>query len=808
MTNYNGFGTTSATFPSFAELMEEYLEPNSKEKGKYHCPVCEGHNLSVGKNGKWECYDIPTPDHRQDICNWLNDRYKEDHPLLSGGNGNGGRKVRPKSARAIKAERQKKADLESVMAAAEIEQQAQILAASFDPDYGVTLAKLTAEMADWAKRMGHDVYAAKMMLKEVVERNSQVPVTAHTSSPAHPNPDRLDVSASAVSAGDVLSQDLPEFMKQHELEEIQAKSEMGKAAFWAMVAEMESRTEISAGDGAADIARFAEWRAAVFSIADILPPGLAKAMIHDAKALAIEPMMLWQYLFVAVLSLLPKDAGLKMHSKVTPAIAYTAIVAETGTGKTRAESLIMNPLIKMQLESAKFRKADVEAYERLIKEKKGDDPDPAKPLPEEKFCFTVATIQAVWSRLADQSKHGTVWCRDELAGLFKSFGQFSKGGDNESLELILQSWDGETQFVDRMDEGKSFVLEDPRLSIAGGLQPAMYRQIFKDPDDSQGLAARFLMFHGTPMVAKNIKNATMLGTSLPGIYESIQKLGLGTVVPTEGAYALWNEARYAAEVEAIDYPSKAVAAWLRKLSGHISRIALALHTLECVYDLGKDRALLTEDTMAKAIKLGHFYRQQFEMIQVRSVEATDISSYLLKVWDFANSHPSGVTPREVLKNFSGLNKIAKESKRKPADLVLDLFAQLSEQGRGHVEVTPKSRRFISSCGATPKTSPAPPALAETSSLSGFGCAGEDVCAVTGTCEFEADQTVCDSIEMAEMAVEDGDIEGIKSILHVLSSIGEDDPSLKKKIWNGLSEKAKTAFKLHSNGKTDLKKLNE
>jgi len=180
MSQYNGNGTASSTniYPSFPELIEEYLDPTPKEKGKHFCPVCAGHNLSLGKNGKWDCFDDPSKEHRQDICTWLNDRYRQDHPELSNGNGRSQNKaIRPKSARVKHQEALKEASAEAFYSIVEIESKIEELAHQFDPAYGMTLAKLTAEIASWAKSLGHDVFAAKMMLKERIERAATAAAT-------------------------------------------------------------------------------------------------------------------------------------------------------------------------------------------------------------------------------------------------------------------------------------------------------------------------------------------------------------------------------------------------------------------------------------------------------------------------------------------------------------------------------------------------------------------------------------------------------------------------------------------------------
>jgi hypothetical protein len=43
------------------------LTPYRREKGKYFCPACGGHNLSFSRDGHWNCWNDPTREHRLEI---------------------------------------------------------------------------------------------------------------------------------------------------------------------------------------------------------------------------------------------------------------------------------------------------------------------------------------------------------------------------------------------------------------------------------------------------------------------------------------------------------------------------------------------------------------------------------------------------------------------------------------------------------------------------------------------------------------------------------------------------------------------
>jgi hypothetical protein len=46
---------------------KDALTPYRRERGKYYCPACKGHNLSFSRDGKWNCWNNPSREHRLEI---------------------------------------------------------------------------------------------------------------------------------------------------------------------------------------------------------------------------------------------------------------------------------------------------------------------------------------------------------------------------------------------------------------------------------------------------------------------------------------------------------------------------------------------------------------------------------------------------------------------------------------------------------------------------------------------------------------------------------------------------------------------
>jgi hypothetical protein len=50
---------------------KEVLTPYRRQKERYHCPACDGHNLTFSDIGQWMCWNNPTREHRVEILNRL-----------------------------------------------------------------------------------------------------------------------------------------------------------------------------------------------------------------------------------------------------------------------------------------------------------------------------------------------------------------------------------------------------------------------------------------------------------------------------------------------------------------------------------------------------------------------------------------------------------------------------------------------------------------------------------------------------------------------------------------------------------------
>jgi len=144
-------------------------------------------------------------------------------------------------------------------------------------------------------------------------------------------------------------------------------------------------------------------------------------------------------------------------------ILWTVVVAPPGSGKTPAQKAAMAPLLKLQRDE--------------------------KPQPPalEHFYTVDATPEALTDIAA--SSPGLVINQDEVAGWVLSFDAYRKGGERQRH---LSLWAGAPLKVDRATKKRPAFVEDPAISVTGGIQPDMLGALCEEAERRDGFLERFL----------------------------------------------------------------------------------------------------------------------------------------------------------------------------------------------------------------------------------------------------------------------------------------------------------------------------
>jgi hypothetical protein len=187
-----------------------------------------------------------------------------------------------------------------------------------------------------------------------------------------------------------------------------------------------------------------------------------------------------------------------------PAILWAGIVGESGTQKSPALSLSLEPLERWQDErirewrsAMKEHEADLERYAKRLAEwkrcKGGDDP-PEKPEEPraDRILVDKPTVEAL-AAILSTAPRGVLLYRDELAGWLGSFDQYHGGGRSDASHW-LEAHRGGRWLIDRKTGTKIIHVQSAAVSVVGGIQPAILRRALEEGQHYEdGLAPRLLL---------------------------------------------------------------------------------------------------------------------------------------------------------------------------------------------------------------------------------------------------------------------------------------------------------------------------
>jgi hypothetical protein len=236
-----------------------------------------------------------------------------------------------------------------------------------------------------------------------------------------------------------------------------------------------------------------------------LPQPLSSFTSQGARAIGCDPAYLALPALAAAASGIGNSRRIFLKRKWRePPILWTAIVGESGTQKSPALSLVLEPIHAWQAErlrdherALKEYEIEKEKYEKALakwkKVKDGEDP-PERPEPPaaDRILVKQTTIEALAAILVTAPR-GVLVGRDELSGWLGSFDQYHGGRADSSY--WLEAHRGEPWIIDRKT-GPQRVIHIPSaaVSITGGIQPKVLQSALLEGQHYQdGLAPRLLL---------------------------------------------------------------------------------------------------------------------------------------------------------------------------------------------------------------------------------------------------------------------------------------------------------------------------
>lgn len=329
-----------------------------------------------------------------------------------------------------------------------------------------------------------------------------------------------------------------------------------------------------------DVEAYIESSPGELNLGDILPLGLATPFEAIARAFNV-PVDAVLLIFLTVCASLVQ--GKLLVSPLTrfsvPPIIWLAIIAESGGAKTPVLWVFMAAIYAMQSEYELKHQAAAEAWRQAKKDAPDDSPEP-EPKPIDLF-YSDATFEAICAGLKNRPRG--IKFSDELAGHVKGQNQY-RGGKGNDRQRELELWNGKAAKSSRKTE--RIFAEETSLSVLGGIQPTILRQLIGDVEVVDGFWQRFILVH-LPMQElppPGESGGIDIYNMLLGLYRSVDRIPRQDYRLSLEAQRRWDGWHREIERLRLTEPHPALRAVYPKLREYAGRIALVLHVVKSAFD--------------------------------------------------------------------------------------------------------------------------------------------------------------------------------------------------------------------------------
>lgn len=286
-----------------------------------------------------------------------------------------------------------------------------------------------------------------------------------------------------------------------------------------------------------------------------------------------------------------------------PCIIWTAIVGDSGSMKTPAFKLVMDPIRAIQSEilhefaderaawEQECNRHEIEMTKWKNAAKRGSSTEmpakPEEPMPT-RYIVSDTTTEALGPILSSNPR-GVLLARDEISGWIASFDKYSRGAGGADAAHWLSMHNAEPISVDRKG-GPLINVPSAILSVTGGIQPGTLRECLGQRHLENGLAARLLVAV-PPKRPKRWTDSEIPPTTLAAITKLFRSLY--SLTPADISEQGWQPhvIRLDADARSIwvefynehaDQQARltgATAAAFSKLEGYAARLALLIHVV-------------------------------------------------------------------------------------------------------------------------------------------------------------------------------------------------------------------------------------
>jgi hypothetical protein len=347
---------------------------------------------------------------------------------------------------------------------------------------------------------------------------------------------------------------------------------------------------------------------------ETLPSTIALSFQQLARACATSPIpLLGQALCLVAAAVGRKLEVVAKESWHEPLVFWSCDIRESGEGKTGPMWQLAHELTERQAkEHERFKAEQDERAKASFQERQGMMLPPRSP---RSYFSTDLTLEGIHNDLSGHRTGGFAVLLNELSALISGQNQYKKSGTDREGWLCLH--DGKPARVTRA-KGSLFI-QGARVQVCGGIQPAIFRQVFGGEDGQyikDGTVFRSLFTFEPPM------HYELTGESWTNEHHAAWAATLGRALDwadhqedphllplAPDAQVRFFEWRNTLDKQRLDLPPN-FRGFLPKGYGYALRIAGALHALTC-FNVGQELGnVLTLAEMDRAILAVHFYLGQ------------------------------------------------------------------------------------------------------------------------------------------------------------------------------------------------------
>ena len=371
---------------------------------------------------------------------------------------------------------------------------------------------------------------------------------------------------------------------------------------------------------------------------------LALAMNTTAAAMPTAAAMIFSTFIAASASRIGTSSRIVVKASakyVQPCIFWMAVVSRSGTLKSPAQRVPIDPLTNLEVEAKRAYDKTAKDYDETLKNSQKGDPPPEKPKPRKRYLTKDSTLETL-ERIHSDNPRGLLYYRDELAGMSKSQNAFKPSGRGADQEAELDQWNGSPLIVDRKE--REICLDKTAISRTGSIQYEVMQKLAGDHEDTNGNLARWLLCAvKAPPRYLNFDDApdTGISTLLENLYRDLEDLPAQDYLIDKDSQAIfktWQNHLVDCEYEENHPGLKLV---YPKIEAYTARLALWLHCVNATLAGTLPAPSIPGSTMQKAVQLASFYLGQARLVYAVNSPQSGLTGRLLKLYQFADGKKKG-----------------------------------------------------------------------------------------------------------------------------------------------------------------------